>query len=162
MSRFGHTTITVRFARCCSAPDSHVLPVRWGALVELGAYSGPWPVPKMLQRHHTAGKSYPPSTSPPGTLFDPAVLGLFPPAREDVHTARSVVDGPCRANMLAPCLFAAYSMLRRLTCTGWPCWRSRFAVLIRLLIPFARQQASSQQRDGRTRHSGPRSCTHKC
>jgi hypothetical protein len=144
MSRFGHTTITSGFARCCGASDFHVLPVRWGALVELGAYSGPWPVPKTLQRHHTAGESHPPSTSPPRTLVAPAVLGLFPPAREDVHAARSVVGGPCRANMLVQCLFAVYSMLRRLTCTGWPCWRSRFAVLIRLLVPFARQQASFQ------------------
>ena len=44
---------------------------------------------------------------------------------------------PCRANMLVQCPFAAYSMLRRLTCTGWPSWRRRFALLIRLHAPFA-------------------------
>jgi hypothetical protein len=74
----------------------------------------------------------------------PSRLGGFPPAREDVHAGSSVVARPCRANMLAPSLFAAYSMLRELTCSGWPSCRRRFAVPIRLQAPRAERHGCTR------------------
>jgi hypothetical protein len=50
----------------------------------------------------------------------------------------------------------------RADCTGWPCWRRRFAVLIRLHDPFASQQAFPRRRDGRTRLLEPSRAPHKC
>jgi hypothetical protein len=142
-----HASVTLSpAARMLEAAGARAIPRYQSAMEHTGRVGRlEWSLarrPKNLQRHHTAGKSSQPWTGSPRTLFAPAVLGHVPPAREDVHTARSVVAGPCRANMLAPCLFAAYSMLRGLTCTGWPCWRTRFALLIRLHVPFGRQHAS--------------------
>jgi hypothetical protein len=73
-----------------------------------------------LQRHHTSWQITSAMLVASSDAIRPGRLGAFPPAREDLHTRSSVVAGPCSANMLAHCLFAAYSMLRRLTCTGWP------------------------------------------
>lgn len=90
----------------------------------LGAYSGPWAGrSRSLQRHHTA---HPITTCMPiasSATIRPGRLGVFPPARRDVHAGSSVVGGPWQANMLAPSLFAAYSMLRVLTGLQW---RRRF------------------------------------
>ena len=85
-----------------------------------------------LQSHHTLPQIREALRMAISDAIRSASLEAFPPARQYVHTRSSVVAGPCRVNMLAPCLFAAYSMLRGLTCKGWPCWRTRFALLIRL------------------------------
>jgi hypothetical protein len=51
ISRFGHTITERLFARCSRLlPVSTFLQVRWGVLVELGAYSGPWPVCRDITR----------------------------------------------------------------------------------------------------------------
>lgn len=78
---------------------------------------------RSLQRHHTAHPITGCMSIASSDAIRPGRLGGFPPARQDLHAGSSVVGGPWQANILAPSLFAAYSMLRVLT--GLP-WRRRF------------------------------------
>jgi hypothetical protein len=122
----------------------------------VGRLEVPGRTAESLQSHHTPLQirdAMPMATS---DAIRSVSLEAFRPARQYVHTRSSVVAGPCRVNMLARCPFAAYSMLRGLTCKGWPCWRARLALLIRL------ERLFREQCHGRTRRSRPSPVSHKC
>jgi hypothetical protein len=75
-------------------------------------------LPKACTGHHTSQ----PLRRGIGLAFAdtirPGRLGASPPVRADSHARSSVVARPWQANILAQCLFAAYLMLRELTCAG--------------------------------------------
>jgi hypothetical protein len=64
-----------------------------------------------LQSHHTPLQIRDARLMAMSDAIRSASVEAFPPARQDVHTRSSVVADPGRVNNLAPCLFAAYSML---------------------------------------------------
>jgi hypothetical protein len=128
----------VDFVGFCSAQDSTLSRCDGAALVEQPgrlewSLAGRW---ESLQRHHTAWRIRPHIAIAISDAIRPGRLSASPPAREDLHTRSSLVGCPCQANMLAQCLFAAYSMLRELTAlaghAGGAVLLSSFACMIHL------------------------------
>jgi len=122
---------------------------------QLGAYRSLGRLPRGCKAITRLRKSKPPPCDHLGH-HSSRLSRAFPPARRDVHARSSVVAGPGRVNMPSACPFAAYSMLRGLTCNGWPCWWTHLALLIRA-NPFFTSNGTVAQRQSR-----PSRIAHKC